>query len=277
MLVPDDLVGGGGDGRGRRGRLVLDRPVHLAAGVGVGVEEARRVAGRDGVGAGGDGLRLQRRRRPRCRHLARDDAAQVLLEADHVDAQQARARDQHPERSVPVVAGEADPGGVLELQRPGAGVDRHRGDQALRHPAGRPADELEVPGRAAALEMVEARRELLGLAGRVLESHPRRRAEVDGRAGREQHPLGHRAVQRPDMGAGEVVAEDLGVAPAVLGVAERAVLGHADAVTPAVAGQREHRRGLGGGGDQERGHRRDHGWESSRHADTIGTRVQGLE
>ena len=42
-----------------------------------------------------------------------------------------------------------------------------------------------------------------------------------------------------DAGAGEVVLEDLPVAPAVLGVAERAVLRHADAVPPAVAGQRE--------------------------------------
>src|SRR5205085_2232371 len=64
---------------------------------------------------------------------------------------------------------------------------------------------------------------------------------------------------------------------AVLGVAEGAVLRQADTVTPAVAGQREHRRGVRGGREQEHGRGRDQGCESSRHADTIGTRVQGLE
>ena len=57
----------------------------------------------------------------------------------------------------------------------------------------------------------------------------------------QQHPLGApESGSGPTCGAGEVVGEDLPVAPAVLGVAERPVLRHADAVPPAVAGQREH-------------------------------------
>src|SRR6185312_4256527 len=137
--------------------------------------------------------------------------------------------------------------------------------------------ELEVPGRSAPLKVVEARGELLGVTGGVPQRHPRRRAEVHRRAGREQHALGHRGGQRGDVRAGEVVVEHLHVAPAVLGVAEGAVLGHADAVAPAVARQGEHGRRLRGARQEERGRRRDTCCESSRHADTIGTSVQGLE
>ncbi len=255
--VPDDPMDGGGDGGGRRGRLVLDRPVHLAAGVGIGVEGAGGVPGGDGVGAGGDGLRLQGGRRPRRGHLARDDATQVLLDADEVDAQQARPGDQHPERAVPVIADEADAGGVVQLQRLGTGVDRDRGDQAFGHRPRRAADELEMPGGPTDLQVVEAGRELLGRAGRVAERHAGGGAEVHRRPGRQQHALGRPRRQRPDVRAREVVVEDLGVAPAVLGVPERAVLGHADAVPPAVAGQRENRRGLRGGRQKQRGRRCD--------------------
>src|SRR4029077_4191045 len=62
--------------------------------------------------------------------------------------------------------------------------------------------------------------------------------------------------------AREVVLEDLLMRPAVLGVAERAVLGHSDAVPPAVAVQREQRGARGGrraeqrsaqGGDDQKG------------------------
>ena len=76
----------------------------------------------------------------------------------------------------------------------------------------------------------------------------------------QQHPLGGGRRQQADAGVGVVVAEDLLVGPAVLGVAERAVLGHADAVAPAVPVQREQGRpGSRRGAEQQRsgcgGHR----------------------
>src|SRR5262249_26357617 len=79
----------------------------------------------------------------------------------------------------------------------------------------------------------------------------------------EQHA--HLATRRSELGAREVVGEDLGVREAVLGVAVGAVLAHPDPVAPAVAGDHEGRvgacgcerarlseRGCAGGGDDEK-------------------------
>ena len=243
-LVPDDPVRGIGH-RGRRGRrLMLDRAVHLAARVGERIEVGGRVAGGNGIGASGDGLALERRQRPRRRHLARHDPAQVLLEADDIHALDARSGLDHPERAVPVLADKADPGRVVQAQRLRARVDLHRGDERLGEATGGLVHELQVAARPTRLEPVGALRQGFRVAGGVLERHPRRGAEVHGRARRQQHPLVHRAGKRRDVGAGEVVIEDLDVAPAVLGIAERPVLRHADAVPPAVPGERELRRPL---------------------------------
>src|SRR5262249_7915314 len=79
----------------------------------------------------------------------------------------------------------------------------------------------------------------------------------------EQHA--HLATRRSELGAREVVGEDLGVREAVLGVAVGAVLAHPDPVAPAGAGApggrvgawgceraRRSERGCAGGGDDEK-------------------------
>src|SRR5262249_56035806 len=83
--VGEGVVGGGGDGGRRRRRLVWDSEVDLVARVWIEVEGIGRMQVREGVRAGRDGLRLERFRRPRLRHLGRDDAAQVEVEVDDVD------------------------------------------------------------------------------------------------------------------------------------------------------------------------------------------------
>ncbi len=139
-------------------------------------------------------------------------------------------------------------------------------------------DELQTARRAARLQAVGAGgRSVIAVPGGVRsvipDDAPKCTAEPDESSTRSVTE----PVKRRHVGAGEVVVEDLGVAPAVLGVAERAVLRHADAVPPAVAGQREHRRALCRGRNRERQGRRNARRDSSRHADTIGRRVPRLE
>ena len=64
----------------------LDAAVDLAADVAVDVEVAAGLARRERVGARRDGLGLERRRRPGRRHLPRDDAAHVVVDAGVLDA-----------------------------------------------------------------------------------------------------------------------------------------------------------------------------------------------
>ena len=87
---------------------------------------------------------------------------------------------------------------------------------------------------------------------------------------------------RGDRGTGVVVLDDVGVVPALLGVAQRAVLAQADAVTEPAAVDWERRRrggGLGGGYDDtgdardERG-RGEQGFQDSGH-ESIFTRRMG--
>ena len=89
--VGHDLVAGRRDGGVGRRRLGAHAAVHLRAHVGVLVEGRARLGRRDGVGARGHGLRLQRLGRPGRRALARDDAAHVVLEPERVDGHQAAA------------------------------------------------------------------------------------------------------------------------------------------------------------------------------------------
>ncbi len=81
----DDLPGRLGDGAVRLGPLALDPVEDLVARVGVEVEALLGVEGRQRVRPGDDGLGLQGLQRPVVRHLARHDAAEVVVERQLVD------------------------------------------------------------------------------------------------------------------------------------------------------------------------------------------------
>ncbi len=112
-------------------------------------------------------------------------STQSRLEPDSID----------PERAVPVVAGEADPGRVVQAQRLGARVDLHRGHEGLRDR--RPwscSTSCRWPLDAARLEPVGARRqELFAMPWRrpsvIPDDAPKSTAEPDDK----QHALGARS------------------------------------------------------------------------------------
>jgi hypothetical protein len=163
---------------------------------------------------------------PRRGHLAGHDALDVGIDLDHVDggdsAFGARAQ--------------------LHVAAVGAAVDAvyraaHQADRAARaHDLERPAEAghdalalLDGEAAAGAHDLVErARVERRG-------ARPAGPAEADVRvAGLEQHA--HAAARcAADLGALVVVGQDLAMVAAVLGVAVRAVLAHADAVPEAAA------------------------------------------
>ena len=72
------------DGEVRSRCLIGDAAVDLTARIGVEIEVPGRLERREGVRARRDCLGLERRHAPAVRHLAADDAAQVLLERQRV-------------------------------------------------------------------------------------------------------------------------------------------------------------------------------------------------
>ena len=127
-VVEDDLPFRRVDGGARRGRLGRDAAVHLAARVAVEVERTALRQVRERVRPRGDRLRLERGGRPLRRHLRRDDALQVLLEADHVDHVEQLAVER--ERELAAVRDPADGErrlrGDLERRLECVAVDRER-------------------------------------------------------------------------------------------------------------------------------------------------------
>jgi len=252
--IQHDLPGGRVDGRRRRDPLRREAPVDLAALVRVEVEGAGRgLARRHRVGARGDGLRLERLGSPGRRHLARDDAAQVVLERDDVHDRESPGLREHAQ-SAPVAP-------VAH------GVERRPGDRHRPAVARAQRDGADPPAREHGARRVEQRE-----AGRVFahrdgarprDRERRRPALVGRRQARrrarrrlrqlllEQHA--HlRDAARPERRALVVVGEDLLVRPALQRVALRAVLAHAHAVAVAVAGEREGRLSRRRRGHEER-------------------------
>ena len=218
------------DRGGRRGVLGPDAAVDLAADVGVEVEALAAEAVRQRIRAGRDSLRLQRLYGPGARHLLRDDAREVLLESEAVDHTQ-------------LLTGDADldlaPVGTVtvERERRAAGKEEDRPDQLGRHAVDGDAQlgpQDDVAGR-----------ERIGLAQQVTNPERHRRAHGHARPGLGDEHAHARDGCWPELGAGVEVGEDLVVGPAVVRVAEGAVLAHADAVSPAAAAGDERRHGHG--------------------------------
>ena len=226
------------------GLLAGDAEVHLAAHVRVEVERLSLDEVRERVGAGRDGLGLERLLRPRVGHLARDDAFEIALEGDEVDDTDERAlrRDLEPSAVETPVERQR-----RTLPRP-ADERRHGGDVAVgrRYCQIGPQDEW-------------ARQDPM-LRSRAVHDRERHRGGDRHRTlpFREQdaHLLRRRA---PELGSGVVVGEDLAVRGAFVGHAEGAVLAHSDTVPPAATGDDEERLTWHGyGRRRSRGCRRDH-------------------
>src|ERR1700710_476010 len=251
-------------GRGRRGVaarvLAFQALVDLAAGVGVEVEAVAADAGGEREGARGNRLRLQLLGRPGGRRLVRDHAFDVLVDGERVD---------DVERA----------GGAFGRHRlEGAAVGAGPGDRDLALAGGAQfrAAVGEPLGAGAAQHDRVAGAVGLVVAGRVegLAAGAGGGAEADIAGGDvEQDPDHMGAGERPQGGAGEVVAEDELVALAVQGVAVGAVGAHADAVAEAVAVDDPADAGVGGGGrdrDQAR-QRRQEGGEAGDPGGSSGT------
>ena len=122
------------------GALRRQAAVDLAALVGIEVVRAGRgLARRDGVGARGDRLRLERLGLPVRRHLAGDDAEQVALERDDVHDRQAVGGREHAQSPAIAPVADAVERGAGERHRPAAGRGQRdgAGPAAREHGAGR--------------------------------------------------------------------------------------------------------------------------------------------
>ena len=148
--VGDDLAGGGLHGGVGAGRLGRDAAVDLRARVGVLVEGGAAGVGRDRVRARGHGLGLERLGRPRRRALARDHAADVVLEVERVDGDQAASPTALIEQRAAVAAvAHAGHRGAVQAQRlADGGVDAQGPGDRAHALAGRVA-QLEAGGAAA--------------------------------------------------------------------------------------------------------------------------------
>jgi hypothetical protein len=219
-VPPQHFARSRADGEVRLGPLGTDASVHLRARVGVEVEVLARLQRREGVGAGGNSLRLIGRLVPALRHLPRDDAAQVAVERQQVDDHQTggRALDDH----VAAVRREVD------LQRLGPRLKAKWRPQHL------------VPERELPVDDDGPRRQVQLVAACVENDERRGRSDPNGVASpREEHA--HRPrVPRLDRRLRVVVREDLAVAETVARVALGAPLAHADPVAPAATVEQEH-------------------------------------
>ena len=244
------------------GRLARDPAVGLRARVGVHVERLGRSATGERVRPRDHGLRSQRLDRPRRRHLRRHDTVEVALEADVVDDEHVVTRTVQHERIAVAAARHARLGRSEQAQHRAAG-EPHRGVQMGSHMTVRGLDHRQAIG-APRLEAVLAR---------GVDRHPPP-ARID-RDRRHRHARVRRLLQadahacaaagRP-AGARVVLAQDPAVGMARLaGVSHRAVLGEADAVAEAVAGDPvlgASRRDPGG---EQRAREREHGDRGTMH------------
>ena len=235
-VVEDDLSLRRVDGGARGVRLGRDAAVHLAARVPVEVVRTALRQVRERVRARGDRLRFERGGRPLRRHLGRDDALQVLLEADRVD-----------DVDQPAVEREGELAAVRRSRR------RTTGAFAVILSGGSSA----LPSTVNVESSVERSRVERRLrAGRIDDRPRRRRRERHLLLRRDENP--HRRDARlPERRPRVVVGEDLVVGEAVQRVAVRTPLAEADAVPPAVPGERDdRRRGARRRGGRRRGRRR---------------------
>ncbi len=225
--------------------LGRDALVHLRARVGVLVEAVadRPGARGDRVGARRDRLRLERLGRPRGRALGRDDAADVVLEADGVDRRDAAPGGPELEgAAVAPVAHARHRGPVQHERAPAGGVHAQRRgarEQRLRALAD------DEPGAAAD--------HVVGLRG-----IERPRADPRGAGERvlalgalQQHPHLRLRGELGELRAGVVARQDRRVVDALQGEAVGAVLAHADAVPEARAADDHARGGMGRRGARE--------------------------
>ena len=206
-----------------------DAEIGLAASVPVDVERGAGPPAREGVGARGDGLRLERRRKPGRGHLRRHDAVEVLLERQHVDRAELLARhvDEDP---APVAVAERE-------RRPGRRRKRERRIESLLRPAVDRELELRSECRRAggervvdAVAVLDGDRLLRRDGQRLL---PAREQDPDRCCGR----LGERRAR-------VVGREDLVVRVALLRVALGSPLTHPHAVPVAVTADEEEGSGL---------------------------------
>ena len=132
------------------GDLGQHAAVDLRAHVGEHVPRQPGGAAGERVGAGDDGLRVERLGRPARRHLGGHDAVQVVLERDVVDREHAAAlAREHHAAAVEAVA-QPVLGGAVQPRARAAG-DRHRHPQpsagaARRRRRSRPRDRRRAPG-----------------------------------------------------------------------------------------------------------------------------------
>ena len=236
---------------GRRRRLEGDgaaaggaqrtAPEHLALGRVTDVPGAGAMRPLVGaVGPGGDGLRLEGGRLPRRRGLARDDPEQIVLEAQHVDADQAGRAGPHRLHGAAVVAGGGVRVGQPDVRRAGE-AERSGKDRlpavAVRRPgaAGQRGEVQPVDGRGHPPAGRAGRQGRGATTGEVGDGEAV--GGVDGRV-----VVVVALQQHPDRGGPEHVARRAGVvggrdligALAQRGSALGAPLGHAVAVPPAV-------------------------------------------
>ena len=213
--------------------LAGDPPVDLRARVGIEVEDAVAAAVAQRVGAGDDGLGLERLGGPARRHLGRHDALQVGLQAELVDGEDRAAvvavQPQHAAvaavaHAVDRLAADAGRGAAAHAHRggePGAGAAAARVDHAQL--AGAVGGERVGAGVA---QLQRAAAGGAGAGGAADLRHPRV----------AQHDAHARTRDPADVRARVVVAEDPAeVAALALGVAVGAVLGQPDAVAEAAA------------------------------------------
>ncbi len=229
-----------------------------------------------GIGAHRHRLGADGGQRPRGRHLVGHDRGHVLLDRQPVDQKQRRSRPAEDEVAAPVVARIPDSRGVVELQRRGLRRHGDRCDETRQHRlTAAEVHQLQLARRGAEPQPVVACRQRLGrqAGGRHVRGGAERHVERLGPR-HQQHPLLERCGHLGDMGAGEVMGEDVGILPAVLGVAQRAVLREPDAVPPAMPGERERGGCLRGAGRAEGRHKRAdqrRQMSSSLHVPPIGT------
>ena len=232
-VVGHDLARGRGHRRIRRRCLGSHALIHLRARVRIQVVEPSGNVGRDRVRPRRDRLGVERLSRPRRRHLGRDHAAHIVVEAHRVDGvDAARAIGAELERAaIRTQAGKAQRARTNRRQR-----RRERPDRLAR----RLVDDFQGPVRQRHDVVGQIRVQPLATDP----SSPRERR----RPAPQQDPNGLRRVRRAECGARVVVAEDLLIGPAVQRIAVGAVLTHPDPVAvPAPA-------------DVQRGRRITRGW-----------------
>jgi hypothetical protein len=213
--------------RGRRpGVLGVDAAVELTPHVRIEVEVPVAPPGRQGIRARRDGLGFQCLGRPRGRHLARNDAVQILLETDDVDHRQAGAVG---------VDDDIAPVGPVQPERARAGIESDGRDEGLVLAARR---QPQVRS-----QRYRSRSDLDALTGRIRGGEGRVRGDLHRRPPiAEEHTQGFLR-DIPEGRPGIVVSKDAVERPACLRREPvRTALAETDAVAGALAAEDERHR-----------------------------------